>query len=396
MSEKAAIYLDANAAAPLKAEVLEALSGVLKTESIGFPSNPSSVHSHGRSARRFLFEARQQVALSLGSQVFLDELIFTSSGTESNQLALRLALESRLLRGEKPHWILSAAEHDSLVQMRAWLEERGGKVSELPLDAEGRPRVAELDRLWRPETALVSLIWVNNETGVITDIAEASAQVRARGGLLHLDAAQAWGKLPLDARTSGADLLALSGHKIGAPAGTGALWVSRAFAVRNGRPVPAIVGKQEQGRRGGTENLLGAIGLGAAAAALDPRSWATRVGASRDRLEREIVERVPGARINGRGAARVANTINLNFEGVKQDGLVLALDLAGYSVSSGAACSSGVAEPSRVLLAMGRSESEARAALRISLADELPWETMEGFLTALAASVARLRGRGGA
>ncbi|MCM2278340.1 MAG: cysteine desulfurase [Oligoflexia bacterium] len=398
MSEKAAIYLDANAAAPLKPEVARALLSHLSGpagsgKDAGSFSNPSSVHSHGRNAKRILHEARRQVALSLGPRVFPEHVFFTSSGTEANQLAARLALEPLLLTGVRPHWILSAGEHDSLIVMAKWLEARGGAVSFLDLDSEGRPRLEQLQGLWRPETALVSLIWVNNETGVITDIEQATCLSRERGATLHLDGAQAWGKLPLSIESSGAGLVSFSGHKIGAPAGIGALWIRPELRLGILSEVGSVLGKQERSRRGGTENLLGAVALGAAASTLDPEAWQERVAPLRERLEGAICERIPGTRINGRSARRVANTISLNFEGVQRDGLVAALDLAGYSVSAGSACAAGVTEPSRVLRAMGRSEADARSAIRVSLADEVDWAVLEGFVTALADGVSRMRAR---
>ena len=190
----------------------------------------------------------------------------------------------------------------------------------------------------------------------------------------------------MDVEQLGAQFVCFSGHKIGALAGTGVLWLARGF------PAQAIIpGKQEKGRRGGTENLAGIMTLGAAASELNPLSWASRVAPLRDRLQAEIGQRIPGTLVNGEKAPRIANTLSLSFEGIEGDGLVMALDLAGYSVSAGSACASGVLEPSHVLLAMGRSKAEAMAAIRISFVDELPWEHLEGFTAALEKIILRMK-----
>jgi cysteine desulfurase len=393
MSIKAKIYLDANAGLPLKPAASQAILSLFAhggafshLESDFLIPNPSSIHSHGRLAKRAVAEARESIARSLGSQVDPEQLVMTSSGTESNQLAIRSVLEARLRAGQKPHWITTTVEHDSARQLVDWLMQRGGAVTELAVDAEGRLQAEGLSDLIRPETALVSLVWVNNETGVILDV-EGVAQVVARFGVpLHLDAAQAWGKLPFDVDRLGASYVSFSGHKVGGLAGTGVLWVAR------GKQMDAVIlGKQEKGRRGGTENTLGLIALGAASGELDPVGWAERVQPLRDELERAICARIPGAYVNGGHAPRVANTLNLNFEGIERDGLVMALDLAGFSVSAGSACSSGVLEPSHVLRAMGRTDLQAMAALRVSLVDSVQPSDLHGFVESLEAAVSRMR-----
>jgi cysteine desulfurase len=395
MLARTAIFLDANAGGPLKPAALEAILFVLNIGDRGFNSpllpNPSSIHSHGRQAKRLVADAREKVARTLGPGIDPEQLVFTSSGTEANQLAIRGILEPLLDRGERPHWITTKIEHDSGLQLVEWLERRGGLVSFLPVDEQGRIDTSKdkLDELWRPETALVSMVWVNNETGVIADAEALARAVRARRGILHLDAAQAWGKLPVNLMTLGADLVTFSGHKIGALAGIGLLWVGPGRA-----PSALLRGKQEKGRRGGTENLLGIISLGAASDTLEPDAWGARVAPLRDRLENVIRSRIPGTQVNGLDAPRVANTLNLSFENIEGDGLVMALDLAGYSVSSGSACSSGVLEPSHVLLAMGRPRAQAMSAVRISLVDEMPWDGPAGlglFVDALEKAVSRAR-----
>ena len=259
-------------------------------------------------------------------------------------------------------------------------------MSYLPIDPEGRVQVQELSSFIRAETALVSVLWANNETGVLTDVQTLSSLTQSRGIPLHLDAAQAWGKLPVQVSGMGAQYIAFSGHKIGGLAGTGVLWVETENPVYG-----SLLGKQEKGRRGGTENLLGFVALGAAASAIDPISWSQRVTPLRDRLQRFICETIPGTEVNGGGASRIGNTLNLSFQGVEGAGLVMALDLAGFSVSSGSACSSGVLEPSHVLMAMGRTQKQAMAALRISLPDEMPWDGLQQFVESLQQIVTRVR-----
>ncbi len=397
MSTKAAIYLDANAGSPLKLAAREALFDLLSDgDNQRLPrllvsnSNPSSIHSHGRCAKRAFDRAKDQIAHSLGPSIDPDHLVFTSSGTEANQWAVRSVLEAELKSGKKPHWITTSVEHDSNRNLLDWVRAQGGMVSELPVDSEGLVRLEGLDEIFSNQASLLSAIWVNNETGVITQLSDLSALARRYSIPIHVDAAQAWGKIPVDLASLQAQYVSFSGHKIGGLAGTGVLWVSRDQAIS-----PMILGKQEKGRRGGTENTLGVIALGAAAHGLDPVGWSSRVQPLRDHLEREISRRVPGTVVNGVGAGRVANTLNLNFEGVDRAGLVMALDLAGFSVSAGSACSSGVSEPSHVLRAMGKTEGQAKAAIRISLVDEMPGSEFEGFpenlVHALDRAVRRMR-----
>ncbi len=397
MSTKAAIYLDANAGSPLKPAAREAILSLLSGgENSGDPRssflipNPSSIHSHGRRIHRAVAESRENIARSLGALVDPDQLILTSSGTEANQLSVRSVLEPQLNSGLKIHWITTAVEHDSNRKLIEWVRSRGGRVTELPVDCEGRVQLDGLENHLSQGASLLSTVWVNNETGVITDLSAILALTQQWGVPWHVDGAQAWGKLPIDLSALGAQYVTFSGHKIGGLAGSGVLWVGRGQSVS-----PMILGKQEKGRRGGTENALGVIALGAAARELDPVAWMNRVQPLRDRLEKVICERIAGTRINGRLTERVANTLNLNFDGVERDGLVMALDLAGFSVSAGSACSSGVLEPSHVLKAMGKTEFQALAAIRISLVDELPDSSLDPFVAALERSVQRMRAAAG-
>ena len=385
MSVKVGIYLDSNAGAPLKPAALEALQLLFQKEG-SFVPNPSSIHSHGRMAKKALALARERIAGSLGKQIDPEQLVLTSSGSEANQWVIRSVIEARLSKNQSFHWITTPVEHDSIRQMIDWVKKQGGRVSLLPVDSEGAPDIHFLSSLLEADTALVSLIWVNNETGVMTDVSQLAKLTQSKGIPLHLDAAQAWGKFPLHLESLGAQFVCFSGHKIGALAGTGVVWLARGCPA-----LPTILGKQEKGRRGGTENTAGLVSLGAAASTLDPLGWAQRLEPLRDRLQQRICERIPGALVNGGGAPRVANTLNLSFEGVEGDGLVMALDLAGYSVSAGSACASGVLEPSHILMAMGRTKAQAMAAIRISLPDEISWEQLESFVNDLENVVLRMK-----
>lgn len=396
MQLKAGIYLDSNSGAPLRPGVREALLNLLGGVHSSHPfPNPSSLHSSGRYAKKLLAQSRQQIAQSLGPSIDPTQITFTSSGTEANQLAIRSVLERKILEGKKPHWITSATEHDSVIQMTHWLKARGGSVSYLPVDDNGIFQLSCLSRLWTEETALVSLLWVNNETGVINDMSKAAQLVKSLGGCLHVDAAQAWGKISIDLNTLGADFVSFSGHKIGSPAGIGLLWSSLSQLSENG--FPFIFGKQESGRRGGTENLLGAVLLGVAASELKPSEWSARVSPLRDDLQEALMRKIPSVQVLGKEVERVANTLCLYFSHEKaklrlrNDVLVAALDLAGFQISQGSACSSGVSYASPVLLAMGISELEARSAIRISLVDQLPQSELERFVDELGRVVDRNR-----
>lgn len=387
MSLKFAIYLDSNAGAPLGPGVREALARTLDRELI---PNPSSIHAFGREAKKLLNDARERVARSFGSSLISDQVTFTSSGTEASQLAIRSMLEPAFLRGEKPHWITTPVEHDATLQMMDWTRERGGSVSLLPVDSNGCPDAQALSQLVTPNTCFVSAIWVNNETGVISDVQALAAQAERAQIPLHLDGAQAWGKIPLDLTTNSSPAcVSFSGFKIGALSGTGVLWKRKNAASLS----PTVLGTQERGMRGGTENLLGLVSLGAAASSIDPMMWDARVRPVREKMEKEILARIPGVRVNGAQALRVANTMSLSFEGIDRSGLVPALDLAGFAVSSGSACSSGVDEPSHVLMAMGHSKGLASASIRVSLCDEISLETQNQFIEALSLCVERLRKR---
>ncbi|MBC7690154.1 MAG: cysteine desulfurase [Methylotenera sp.] len=417
MSARPAIYLDSNAGAPLHPEVAAALLPFLSSSENFVHSNPSSLHAFGRKARKALNQARTQILQSLGlpgedksraGTLAQSEVVFTSSGTEANHMAIRSALRESFSHArsstvppspfEKTHWIATAVEHDSVLQLIEEFRGAGGEVDFLPVNADGVSDPESLQALLKPHTALVSILWVNNETGVIQPLTELIAtlqrhqKTQTRPARLHVDAAQAWGKLPIVLRERGEadcstiDYLTLSGHKIGALAGTGVLW------ARSRRDVsPLMPGKQQNELRGGTENLLGIVSLGAAASAMDPDSYRNELAPLRDELQDAISKRIPGVWVNGVDSARVANTLSLSFDHLQGEGLVQRLDLAGYCVSSGSACASGTASPSHVLMAMGRSEAQARASLRISLCRGIRREELKGFVNALEDAVARFR-----
>ncbi|MCC7441433.1 MAG: cysteine desulfurase [Bdellovibrionales bacterium] len=382
------VFLDANAGAPLHPRVVEALRAAAGSQD--FPelafSNPSAVHAFGRRSRMLLSEARGRVALSLGPSVRPDDVFFASSGTEANQWVIRSSLGDA---ASGAHWVLSSTEHPSVALAADEWRRAGGSVTTLRADRMGLIDPAELEAALRPETRLVSLIWVNNETGVVSPVVEAGRICRSRGVPLHLDGAQAWGKIPLVEGLNSASHITFSSHKIGAPSGLGIV------VTRTGAPKlkPWIVGAQERAIRGGTENLLGIWLTGVAAEACDPLAFDAATRPHRDRFEDALQARIPGLRIHGRGARRVTNTVSLSVAEIGAFDLVPALDLEGYCVSAGSACSAGTLKPSRVLLAMGIDAAQATATARVSFGTDVRPEELEGFVTALEKIVLRAGSR---
>ncbi|MCE9667254.1 cysteine desulfurase [Myxococcus stipitatus] len=352
------IYWDHNAAAPVRPEVGQLLARAFVQ---GGHGNASSVHQAGREARARLDQARARVARVLGCEP--KEVTFTASGSEADALALVGAWHARA-RGERRRLVTSTVEHPALLGAAAQLEAQGADVVRVPPGADGRVRVEDVLAALTPEAALCSLMWANNETGVVQPAREVARACRERGVLFHTDAVQAAGKLPLSLREVDADLLSLSAHKFGGPAGVGVLVVRKDVDVRALTP-----GHQEGGRRGGTQNVpyAEALALALELAAGEQEATAARVGALRDAFEREVLASLPGVAVNGGGAPRVPNTSNLRFDGAEGEALLMALDLEGICVSTGAACASGTLSPSHVLRAMGLSAPEARASLRFSL-----------------------------
>ncbi len=378
--------MDANATTPLLPEVFDAMRPFW-IEHFG---NASSIHQQGQYARAAVDHARDSIARLLRCRT--SEIIFTSGGTESDNLALFGTLEP----GQ--HLITTATEHHAVLHAAEALEKRGIEVTFLPCNASGLIEPAALQAALRPNTRLVSVIFANNETGTIQPIAELAAIAHAAGALFHTDAIQAAGKLPLDLSPNGplkhVDLLSISGHKLYAPQGTGIL-----FTRRNVRLAPLFHGgTHERQRRAGTENVPGIVGLGKAAEIAqrwltndDPADGPTRLAALRDRLEQGLLATIEECGINGAGTPRVCNTSNMYFDHVEAEALVIALDLKGLSVSGGSACQSGATEPSHVLTAMGLTPARARASIRFSLSRLTTEAEVDAALTIIPAAVTRLR-----
>jgi cysteine desulfurase len=372
------IYMDANATTPLLPEVLEAMRPFW-IEEFG---NASSIHQQGQHARAAVDRARESVAALLNCRAA--EVVFTSGGTESDNMALFGVLS------QGDHLIATAIEHHAVLHAAQELESRGVEVTFLPCTPQGLIEVQALQAAIRPNTKLVSVMLANNETGAVQPIRELAEVTRAAGALIHTDAIQAAGKLALDVKELGCDLLSISGHKMYAPQGTGALFVRRNVRLKS----MFFGGLHERGRRPGTENVAGIVGLGKASELA--KTWLAADGTQalaglRDRLEQGILAAVDEAGINGGEANRVANTSNLCFDHVEAEALVIALDLKGLAVSGGSACQSGATEPSHVLTAMGLSEARARASVRFSLSRMNTAEDVDEVLRIVPAAVARLR-----
>jgi cysteine desulfurase len=349
------IYLDHNASTPLDPRVLEAMLPVLRD---GF-GNPSSLHWFGQQARAAVDMAREQVAALVGASPA--EIVFTGSGTEADNMALRgAAAAARELRRKI---VYTTIEHHAVMNTAKALAEEGFPVETVRARGDGRIDLDDLGAKVDDRTALVAVMFANNETGLVQPIAEVVRIARAHGALVHCDAVQAAGKIPVDVRALDVDTLALSAHKIYGPKGAGALYVKR------GTRLKAFVrgGSQERNRRAGTENVAGIVGLGRAAALAreELASESARLSGLRDRLETHLLA-IAGAQRNGEGT-RVPNTANLSFAGAEAESLVMALDLAGLAVSTGAACAAGAVEPSHVLRAMGLPVDRVQASLRFSL-----------------------------
>ena len=348
-------YFDYNATTPLAPEVFDAMAPYLR-ESWG---NPSSVYAFGHKAKEAIECARESVAALIGAEI--GEVIFTSGGTESNNTAFHCGMSADAGRR---HLIVSAVEHSAGIQAAADYKAQGFQVSHLPVRSDGLMDLAELDLMIRPDTAMLSLIWANNETGILFPIAEAGALCRRRGVLFHTDAVQAAGKVSINVKAAQVDYLSLSGHKIYAPKGVGALY------AREGAPYRALIlgGGQEKRRRAGTQNVASIVAMGMAArlALQSLEEESTRVGRLRDQLEKSLLQ-MPFIRRNGAPSPRLPNTSNLTFEGVEAEALLLLLDKEGICASSGSACSTGSLEPSHVLTAMGLPRSLAMGSVRFSL-----------------------------
>ena len=373
------VYLDNNATTRVAPEVLEEMLPYLED----LYGNPSSLHRFGRPVRQAVEEARERVAELLGA--WPDEVIFTSCGTESDNAAIRGVLEAL---PDKRHLVTTQVEHPAVLSLCRYLEGRGYEVTYLSVDRRGLLDLEELRASLREDTALVSIMFANNETGVLFPMEEIAEIVKERGIVLHTDAVQAVGKVEIDLRRLPIDLLSLSGHKFYAPKGVGALF------VRRGTPwVPFVLGgHQEGGRRAGTENTASIVGLGKASElAKEEAADQGRIKALRDKLERGIMESIPQVFLNGDPDRRLPNTSNLCFVGVEGEALLLRLDDEGIAVSTGSACSSGSGEPSHVLRAMKVPEPAVHGAIRFSLGRYTTEEDIDYVLEKVPTVVQELR-----
>jgi len=379
---KSRIYLDNSATTRIDDRVLDAMLPYLR-ERFG---NASSIHTWGQEARAAVEDARRAVAEFLRADT--REIVFTSGGTEADNAAVWGVWRSGYRDGN--HIITSKIEHPAVLATCKVLESEGAEVTYLPADSSGRIDPHRVAAAIHERTILISIMHANNETGVIQPVEEISAIARARGILLHTDAVQSVGKIPLQPQRMGVDLLSLSGHKIHAPKGVGALW------IRGGtKLVPFLTGgSHERKRRAGTENVPGIVGLGEAAHLALQRlpEMQARVASLRDRLESRIRSSIAGVRINGDVEHRLPNLANLSFEGLEGEAAVIALDLAGVAVSTGSACSSGSLEPSHVLMGMGLRPEIVQGSLRFSLCYHNTIEEIDGTVEILSGVVGRLRG----
>lgn len=376
------VYLDHNATTPVAPEVADRMDRALRE----LWGNASSVHHFGQQAKAGIDDARAHVAALLGAE--RSEVIFTASGTESDNFAIRGAAEALESAGRR-HLIASAIEHEAVLNTLKALTRRGWRVTIVPVEQSGVVNPDAVREAITDDTALVSVMHANNEIGTIQPVAEIAAIAKAHGALVHTDAVQTAGKIPIDVKALGVDLLSISGHKFYGPKGTGALWVRKTI-----RLLPFVTGgRQERNRRAGTENVPGIIGLGAAAErALDKmRDDGQRLAALRDRLEESILAGVAGAERNGALAPRVPNTSNISFAGVESESLLIGLDLEGLAVSSGSACSSGTLEPSHVLKAMGLPHARTLSSIRFSLGESNTEADIERVIRVLPPLVEKLR-----
>jgi cysteine desulfurase len=352
------VYFDYNATTPLAPDVIEAVARASR-DTFG---NASSIHHFGQQAKALLDDARSELATLIHGDP--SEIVFTGGGTEADNMAIRGAAEALEPTGRR-HLIASPIEHEAVLNTLKALARRGWQTTLLPVDESGIVAPDRLREALQDDTALVSVMHANNEIGTIEPIAELAQLAHARGALLHTDAVQSVGKIPVDVRALGADLLSLSAHKFNGPKGAGALWIKRGT-----RMLPILTGgKHERNRRAGTENVPAIAGLGVAARLAGGKlaAEAARVAALRDRLEEGILRGVPGTAVNGARGSRVPNTSNISFDRVEAESLLIALDLEGIAVSTGSACSSGTLEPSHVLRAMGLSTHRTQNSLRFSL-----------------------------
>ena len=376
------IYLDNNATAKVAPEVVDAMLPYL-SEHYG---NPSSMHSFGGDVAAHIEQARENVANLIGATA--DEIVFTSCGTESDSTAIRAATESN---PNKKHIVTSRVEHPAIKNLYETLSKKGYRVTFVPVDGQG---VLDLDYLYNnlsEDTAVVSLMWANNETGVIFPIEEISEKIKERGIVFHTDAVQAVGKIPIDIKETGVDLLSLSGHKLHAPKGIGVLYIRKGTKF-----APFMIGgHQEKGRRGGTENVASIIALGKAAELAKKHlkeNTYDRVGQLRDKLETTLLAKISHSMVNGDTQHRLLNTSSIAFEYVEGEGILLMMNEYGICASSGSACTSGSLEPSHVLRAMGVPFTAAHGSIRFSLSRYTTEEEIDIVIEKMPPIIERLRG----
>ena len=376
------IYFDHNATTPLHPAALDAMTRAL-AENFG---NASSVHTFGQQAKGLLDEARARVAALIGAQPA--EIVFTAGGTEADNFAIRGAAEALEPRGRR-HIVTSAIEHEAVLNTCRALERRGWRVTYVAPTPAGVVEPEAVAQALDADTAIVSVMHANNETGVLQPIAAIAELARRAGALVHTDAVQSAGKVPVDVGELGVDLLSISAHKLSGPKGAGALWIRRGTRI-----APVLTGgRHERNRRAGTENVPALVGFGVAAEVAGDAlpQYAGRVAALRDRIEQGIRAVVPGTEVNGAGAPRVPNTTNISFERVEAESLLIGLDLDGIAVSTGSACSSGTLEPSHVLRAMRLPQWRTQSAIRFSLGASNTDAEVDRLLAALPRLVEKLR-----
>lgn len=374
------VYMDNNATTKVAPEVLDEMLPFFSQ----FYGNPSSMHSFGDTVDKKIKQAREKIAALIGSAP--EEIIFTSCGTESDSTAIHAAI---LSNPDKKHILTTRVEHPAVKNLCEYLFKKGYRVTFVPVDRKGRLDISFLKKNLTVDTAIVSIMWANNESGVIFPIDEISQIAKERGIIFHTDAVQAVGKLPIDVREVNVDMLSLSGHKIHAPKGVGALYLRKGTKFS-----PFLIGgHQEGGRRGGTENVASIIGLGKACELawghLDEQR--TRVKGLRDQLETELLKRIPEAMINGDQEHRLPNTTSIGFEYVEGESILLMMDRFGICASSGSACTSGSLEPSHVLRAMGVPFTAAHGSIRFSLSVYNTPEEIDFIIDNLPPIIARLR-----
>ncbi len=363
-------YFDHNATTPVSPEVFQAMAPLMTTVF----GNASSIHQFGQEARGELDRARRSVAAMLGAKA--EEIVFTGGGTEADNMAIF---------GARGHVVTTTVEHPAVLEAASHLP----SATFVPVDSRGLVDPQAVRSAIRPDTKLISVMHVNNELGVIQPVRDIAAIAREAGVLFHSDGVQAMGKIPVNVGELGVDLYSISAHKIYGPKGMGALYIRKGTELR-----PLLYGgPHERKMRAGTENVPGAVGFGRAAQWVIEESGAetARQSVLRDRLEQGILARVAGAHVNGAGAPRVGNTSNIRFDGIDSEPLLIALDLKGFAVSSGSACSSGATEPSHVLAAIGLTREQARSSVRFSLGRSNTEEQIDALIDAVSQVVSRLR-----